>query len=64
VELAQEVPDGDIFWEDDVIYRGDRAQWSHAFLTRSAWLIRHIAHGQKNAPTLTHCLVSAVKTRS
>lgn len=61
VEVSREVPDGDIFWEDDVLYRGGRARWSQHFLTRSAWLIRHIAHGQANAPALTHCLVSAVK---
>lgn len=59
VEVAQEVLDGDILWEDDVLYRGDRAGWSEEFLTRSKWLIRQIAHGQTMAPSLTHCLVSA-----
>lgn len=59
VELAQEVLDGDILWEDDVLYRGDRAGWSEDFLSRSAWLIRQIAHGQTKAPSLTHCVVYA-----
>lgn len=61
IAVSQEVPDGDVLWEDDVLYRGDRARWSEDFLTRSAWLIRQIAHGRTNAPTLTHCLVHAVK---
>ena len=62
VATAQEVPDGDILWEDDVLYRGDRAGWSDDFLADSAWLIRQIAHGRASTPTLTHCLVRAVKS--
>ena len=63
VEVCQEVLDGDILWEDDVLYRGDRAGWSEYFLTRSAWLIRQIAHSRTNAPSLTHCIVCAAKPK-
>lgn len=59
IKLAQEVLDGDVLWEDDVLYRGDRAGWSEEFLSSSAWLIRQIAHGRTKAPTLTHCMICA-----
>jgi SAM-dependent methyltransferase len=62
VELAEELPHGGAIWEDDVLYRGDRSGWSDEFLTRSGWLIRQIAHGQTGTPSLTHCIVRAVKT--
>lgn len=61
VQVAQEVLDGDVFWEDDVLYRGHRAGWSEDFLNRSNWLIRQIAHGQKHKPSLTHCILHAAK---
>jgi SAM-dependent methyltransferase len=59
VLVAEELEAGQTLWEDDVLYRGDRAAWSDAFLSDSAWLIRQIAHGQNNSPTLTHCIVCA-----
>ena len=59
--VAEELVQGQILWEDDVLYRGERAGWSEAFLSSSAWLIRQIAHGQARSPTLTHCMVNAVK---
>lgn len=30
VRLSEEVLDGDIFWEDEVLYRGDRDGWERA----------------------------------
>jgi SAM-dependent methyltransferase len=61
VLLAREVVDGDIMWEDDVLYRGELAGWSADYLEHSAWLIRHILHGRATAPSLTHCMVVATK---
>jgi hypothetical protein len=61
VAVAQEVTDGDIMWEDDVLYRGDRSGWSPAFLDRSAWLIRHVLAGRSAPSSLTHCMVVATK---
>lgn len=61
VVLAGEVTDGDIMWEDDVLYRGDRREWSMDYLERSAWLIRQVLAGRSAAPSLTHCM--AVATR-
>lgn len=59
VDACHEVTDGDILWEDDVRYRGDRAGWSQEFLARSAWLMRHILHGRSRGPALTHMLLVA-----
>lgn len=61
VVLAQEVTDGDVMWEDDVLYRGERAGWNAPYLEHSAWLIRHILHGRTAAPSLTHCMIVASK---
>lgn len=62
VVLAREVIDGDIMWEDDVLYRGELTGWSSDYLAHSAWLIRHILHGRVASPSLTHCVVVAAKT--
>lgn len=61
VVLAQEVIDGDVMWEDDVLYQCERAGWSGDYVARSAWLLRHILHGRTAAPSLTHCMVVATK---
>lgn len=61
VEHAEEVPDGDIMWEDHVLYHGDRAGWTPEYLAHSGWLIRQILAGQSASPTLTHCLVVATR---
>lgn len=61
VVLAEEVSDGDVMWEDDILYRCERAGWSASYLAHSAWIIRHVLHGRTAAPSLTHCMVVAVK---
>ncbi|MFM2416795.1 MAG: hypothetical protein RL385_1518 [Pseudomonadota bacterium] len=63
VSISTEIPDGDLLWEDDVLYRGDRAGWSAPFLEHSGWLIRQIIHGRTAEPSLTHCLVMCEKVR-
>lgn len=59
VTVCREVVGGDVLWEDDVLYRGDRAGWSDDYLARSRWLIRHILHGRSHRPALTHLLLAA-----
>lgn len=54
VHQSSEVRDGDIFWEDDVLYRGELAGWKDEFLANAGWLIKQIAHGQHSKPRLTH----------
>ena len=61
VETCVELEDGDVMWEDDVLYRGDRAGWSADYLSRAGWLIRHIRHGQTHRSRLTHLLLKAVR---
>ena len=62
VGLAEEVPDGDVMWEDDVLYRCERAGWDANYIASSAWLMRHIVHGKTAPPSLTHCIVVATRT--
>jgi SAM-dependent methyltransferase len=64
VTRAEEVLDGEILWEDDILYRGERCGWNADFLARTAWLIRHVLHGQQSVPSLTHCLTVAVKNKA
>jgi SAM-dependent methyltransferase len=61
VELCEEVLDGQIMWEDHVLYCGDRANWSPEYLENSGWLIRHLIRGRSNTPTLTHFILVATK---
>ena len=61
VNVAREVCDGDILWEDDVLYRCERAGWSDEFLQHSGWLIRQIIGGRALEPHLTHCMVVATR---
>ncbi len=61
IDQVEEVPDGDIMWEDHVQYHGDRAGWVPKYLAHSGWLIRQILAGQSAAPTPTHCLVVATR---
>jgi len=61
VAHCAEIPDGDIFWEDHVVYCGDRAGWSEDFVARHAWRLRHIDRSRIVEPHLTHFILSAVK---
>lgn len=61
VDCCDELVDGDLLWEDDVAYRGDRAGWSQDYLARSGWLMRHILHGRAGRPRLTHLLLAATQ---
>jgi SAM-dependent methyltransferase len=61
VSVCREVAGGDVLWEDDVLYRGERAGWSEDYLARSRWLIRHILHGRSHRPSLTHMLLAATR---
>lgn len=58
---AREVPDGDILWEDDILYRCGKANWRRDYLAQCAWLVRHVLHGQLRTPSLTHCIVTATR---
>lgn len=59
VDTCEELCDGDVLWEDDVLYRGDRDGWSDGYLSRFAWLLRHLLHGRTGRPRLTHFMLTA-----
>jgi SAM-dependent methyltransferase len=61
VEFCEEVQDGDVFWEDHVLYCGDRAGWSDDFMARNGWIIRHIDQSRTAEPHLTHFILAAAK---
>lgn len=51
---CDELDDGRVFWEDDILYRGDKAEWNDAFLREARWLIDQIVYGQSHRLYLTH----------
>ena len=61
---CDELVDGDIYWEDDVLYHGDRDGWTPEFLARFSWLFAHILHGRLAQPRLTHFLLLASRSAS
>jgi len=61
VRMCEELPEGRVLWEDDVLRAGDRADWSADFLRRYGWLVDHVAYGQRHRFGLTHFVATAVK---
>ena len=61
IESAYEILDGDVLWEDDVLYGCERAGWDADYIARSEWLIRHVLHSRTASPSLTHGMVVATK---
>ncbi|MGI9352533.1 MAG: SAM-dependent methyltransferase [Rhizobiaceae bacterium] len=64
VHACHELLDGDIYWEDDVLYRGDRDGWTPKYLSHSSWLFAHILHGRLAQPKLTHFILVASRPSS
>jgi cyclopropane fatty-acyl-phospholipid synthase-like methyltransferase len=61
VDHCAEIPDGDVFWDDHVVYCGDRAGWSEDFMARHGWIVRHIERARTIEPHFTHFILSAVR---
>lgn len=61
VDLCEELRDGDVFWEDDVLTRGARVAWHDAFIKQNAWLIRQLLTGRITSSRLSHFLAVAHK---
>lgn len=61
VDLCREILDGDVFWEDEVLYRGNRCGWTSEYVQKSAWLTRQLIWGKSNSPSLTHFILVATK---
>lgn len=58
---CEEMDDGVIFWEDDVVYGAEQAGWSDTYFQKSQWLIDHIVYGRDHRPYLTHLLAALEK---
>ncbi len=58
---CDELEDGVILWEDDVVYGAEKAQWGDAYLQKAQWLIEHIVYGRDHRPYLTHLLATLQK---
>ena len=58
-----ELEDGQIMWEDEVLFTGERAKWSDAYYQRGKWLIDQILHGRENRPYLTHFIATVEKKK-
>ncbi len=56
-----ELTDGDVMWEDHVLYHGERSNWSPDFMDRFGWLMKQILFGRLFSPYLTHMLLEAEK---
>lgn len=56
-----EIADGQVMWEDQFLYSGERAGWSQAWLTGATWLADQLVYGQNNRPYLTHLIATVEK---
>ncbi len=60
---CDELPDGLIMWEDEVLYHGERAGWTEEWYRKAEWLIDQLMFSRNNSPYLTHFILAAQKTR-
>ncbi len=51
---SEELGDGLVMWEDDVLYDGERAGWSSTWFEKSKWLIDQLVFSRHHRPSLTH----------
>lgn len=51
---CHELEDGRLLWEDELLYSGERAGWSEAYLQQGEWLISQLLYGRDHSPYLTH----------
>ncbi len=61
VDSSAEIDDGQVMWEDHVLYSGDRAGWTTDYLEKTRWLTNQLIWGQSRDPHLTHFILSAGK---
>ncbi len=64
VTECSELIDGDVMWEDHVLYHGEKNNWSPDFMNRFTWLLKQLLFGKIFNPYLTHMLLTARKLSS
>lgn len=58
---CQELPDGLVMWEDDVLHHGEHTGWGSAWFKKSKWLIDQIVFSRHHRPALTHYIGTVQK---
>ena len=58
---CEELHDGLVMWEDDVLYHGERAGWGNAWFEKSKWLIDQLVFSRDHKPSLTHYVSTVEK---
>lgn len=62
VTECYELMEGDVMWEDHVLYHGEKNNWSPDFMMNFGWLMKQLLYGKMFNPYLTHLLLTASKT--
>ncbi len=58
---CEELPDGLVMWEDDVLHHGGHAGWSNTWFEKSKWLIDQLVFSRDHRPSLTHYIGTVEK---
>ena len=58
---CEELDDGALLWEDDVLYSAERAGWRDTYVQNARWLIDQLVFGRTHRPYLPHLLATAEK---
>ena len=58
---CEELDDGLVMWEDDVLYSGKRAGWGGGWFAKSKWLIDQLVFSRNHRPCLTHYIATVEK---
>ena len=58
---CEELHDGLVMWEDDVLYQGELSGWGSGWLEKSKWLIDQLVYSRDHRPALTHYVATVKK---
>ena len=58
---CEELHDGLVMWEDDVLYHGEQAGWGSTWFEKSKWLIDQLVFSRHHGPSLTHYIATVEK---
>ena len=60
---CEELHDGLVMWEDEVLYHGERVGWGSEWFEKSKWLIDQLVFSRDHRPHLTHYIATVEKKR-
>lgn len=58
---CEELDDGLVMWEDDVLYHGHSVGWDSGWFEKSKWLIDQLVFSRDHRPYLTHYIATVEK---